>query len=242
MTELISIVIPTYNEEACLAATLTALRSRCPDAEIIVSDGGSVDRTVEIAASYGVQIIAAKLGRGQQLAAGAQSAKGEILWFLHADTIPGKAAYGALRSAMEDDRVVCGNFKLTFDGSSGNASTLTWIYPRLRWLGLAYGDSGIFARKKAYEKAGGFRDFPIFEDLDFIHRIKRTGIWKRLDAEISTSSRRFESKNFALMFAYWSYLQILYWCGVSPVKLGAMYKHVRGTLQSASSEGSAASS
>jgi len=88
---------------------------------------------------------------------------------------------------------------------------------------LFYGDSAIFVRRDVYEKAGGFRDFPIFEDLNFVRRIKRLGQTVHLPARVVTSSRRFENKSFALVFLCWTILQIFYWLGVSPHRLVKLY-------------------
>jgi hypothetical protein len=111
---------------------------------------------------------------------------------------------------------------------SGAARFLTWLYPRLRLLGLAYGDSGIFVRRAAYERAGGFKPFPIFEDLDLLRALWKQGRFVQAGACVVTSSRRFEGRSFTLTFARWSLLQGLYWLGVSPHTLARLYAPVRG--------------
>jgi hypothetical protein len=107
-------------------------------------------------------------------------------------------------------------------------SFLTWLYPRLRRLGLCYGDSGIFVRREAYQQLGGFRAYPIFEDLDLVQRLRKIGRVLHLPASVTTSSRRFEGRSFALTFARWSGLQVLYWLGVHPRTLGRLYTPIRG--------------
>jgi GT2 family glycosyltransferase len=123
--------------------------------------------------------------------------------------------------------VVGGNFRLRFDGAKRAARFLTWLYPQLRKLGLAYGDSGIFVRAAAYREIGGFKPFPIFEDLDLVRRLKRVGRVAHLPATVVTSSRRFEGRSFPLTFTRWAILQVLYWLGVHPRTLARLYAPIR---------------
>jgi hypothetical protein len=160
--------------------------------------------------------------------AGARAATGGVLWFLHADARPPEDSIDRIAEALADQRAVAGHFALRFEGVSRAARLLTWLYPRLRYLGLTYGDSGIFVRRGAYERVGGFRPYPIFEDLDLLKRLRRLGRVVRSPAVVVTSSRRFEGRSFALTFAWWTALQVLYWVGVPPERLGRMYAPVRG--------------
>ncbi len=220
----ISIVIPTLDEADSIAATLDALRFFGAETEIIVVDGGSSDATVSIAQNYGATILhSQKRGRGRQLQIGASAANGDVLWFVHADTIAPPDAIYQMKKALENSRVVGGNFTIRFDGDSRAARFLTWLYPKLNLLGLIYGDSAIFARRKVYERIGGFKAFPIFEDLDFVERLRTAGDVVTLPAIVETSSRRFEKKSFVLTFLRWTFLQILYWCGVPPDALLKFY-------------------
>src|SRR5205814_4864807 len=113
------------------------------------------------------------------------------------------------------------------DGNGRAARLLTWLYPRLRLLGLCYGDSAFFVRRAAYEGIGGFRPHPVFEDLDLVRRLRRRGHFVRVADRVVTSSRRFEGRSFALTFARWASLQALYWLGVPPHRLAGFYAHVR---------------
>lgn len=214
----ISVVIPTLNEAACLPALLADLR----EVEVIVADGGSVDATCSLA--HGATVIQAPLGRGSQLAAGARAASGDVLWFLHADTRVPADATVAIRRALADPAVGAGNFALRFDGDSRGARWLTWLYPRLGSFGLCYGDSGIFVRRSVYEQIGGFAAYPIFEDLDLVRRLRQVTRFVHLSPELLTSSRRFEAAGFERQFAKWCLLQLLYWVGVSPERLGRWYR------------------
>jgi rSAM/selenodomain-associated transferase 2 len=220
----ISIIVPTLNEADSIAETLDALTFFDEKTEIIVVDGGSDDATIAIVQNYDVKILhSSQRGRGQQLQIGGGAARGEILWFVHADTIVSSNAIREIKQVLKDSRVVGGNFTIRFDGERFAAKFLTWLYPKLNLLGLIYGDSAIFVRREIYEQIGGFRAFPIFEDLDFVERLRKTGEIVTLSSVVTTSSRRFENKSFVFTFSRWTILQILYWLGASPDKLLKIY-------------------
>lgn len=220
----LSVIIPTLNEEARIGSTIQSLRRLSEELELIVADGGSTDLTVSQALGAGVLVVEAERGRGQQLQAGAAQASGEVLWFVHADTVPPAGALSAIEAALADAGVAGGNFGLIFDGPSRAARQLTIIYPWLRILRLYYGDSGIFVRREVYQQIGGFRRIALFEDLDLAARMRRAGRFVHLPCNLTTSSRRFEQRSFALMWVRWTTLQVLYWCGVSPNRLARWYR------------------
>jgi rSAM/selenodomain-associated transferase 2 len=222
----VSIVIPTLNEAAHIGGVLEAAGKLCGSIEIIVVDGGSTDATVAMARAAGVQVLTSACGRGSQLRAGAAAASGSVFWFLHADTAPPADAVTHMMAALADSRVAGGNFNLLFAGA-GASRLLTYVYPRLRVLGLCYGDSGIFVRRSVCEQIGGLRPYPIFEDLDLVRRIHKAGRFVHLPCTIVTSSRRFEGRSFTLTFCLWSLMQILYWCGISPHLLARAYRPFR---------------
>lgn len=226
----LSIVIPTLNEAGSISTTLRSVGCMNERIEVIVVDGGSVDETVEIARKFGAHVITTERGRGLQLHSGARVAQGEALWFLHADTLPPHDAAARILDALaRDAEVVGGNFKIRFDGERNAARFLTWLYPQLRRLGLCYGDSAIFVRAATYRQVGGFKPFPIFEDLDLVRRLRRHGRLVYLPATVTTSSRRFEGRSFALTFARWACLQVLYWAGFHPRTLAQLYAPIRNT-------------
>lgn len=224
---MISIVVPTLNEEAAIAGTIRALQALQGEKEILIADGGSEDRTAAIAAELGVRVVACERGRGCQLRTAAAVARGDVLWFVHADTRPEARALEAIENALRNSAVTGGNFSLVFEGEHYSAGQMTTIYPYLRWLGLSYGDAGIFIRRSVYDAIGGCRPFPLFEDLDLVGRMKRHGRFVHLEARIFTSARRFEGPRYARVWALWIVLQILYWAGVSPHRLARWYLQVR---------------
>ena len=225
----VSIIVPTLDEAATVGATLGALKGLGDAAELIVVDGGSRDDTCAIARACGAHVVTGERGRGAQMHAGAKVARGDALWFLHADTAPPADALAQIATALAHDAAaVGGNFRIRFDGTDSAARFLTWLYPRLRRLGLCYGDSGFFVRREVYTQVGGFQAFPIFEDLDLLRRLRRRGRFLHLDATVVTSARRFAGRSFALTFARWSILQGLYWLGVHPRTLARLYAPIRG--------------
>jgi hypothetical protein len=128
---------------------------------------------------------------------------------------------------LSDAQAVGGNFRIRFDGHQRAARFLTGLYPQLGRLGLCYGDSAIFVRREAYHRIGGFKPYPIFEDLELVRQLRRNGRMAHALATVTTSSRRFEGRSFALTFARWSVLQLLYWMRVHPRRLARMYAPVR---------------
>lgn len=221
---LISVIIPTLNEEETIGPTLDAMLSGNGEVEVIVADGGSDDRTVEIARQFGARVISSDRGRGTQMDNGGRAARGQVLLFLHADTIvPSDLVKRIYEALLRDVEALGGNCDIRFDGTSRAATFMTWLYPKLGKLGLCYGDSGIFVRASVYQEIGGFNSFPLFEDLDFIKRLRKRGRVIHVPVTLVTSSRRFEGRRFPLMFTRWFILQTLFWIGVSPRTLSKLY-------------------
>ena len=228
----ISVIVPTLNEEFSIAETLDALCVLEDVSEIIVVDGGSVDKSVEIVENYknskSVKLIkTAKANRGNQLNEGTKYAVGDVFWFVHSDTRPANGCGKEITKVLSDENIVGGNFKIVFDGNGKWARFLTWLYPKLRFIGLAYGDSAFFVRRKIYEKSGGFRDLPLFEDVDLYKKLKKYGRFETVDLPVITSSRRFENRSFLFAFARWSLFQGLYWLGFPPHLLARKYEAIR---------------
>ena len=226
-TPTLSIIIPALNEAHSIGVTLDAVSRLSGRVELIVVDGGSDDETCEIARAYGVKVISSERGRGLQMHRGAAVARGDVFWFLHADTIVPEDSLDLIHEALRDEHVVAGNFDVRFDGRRAAARFMTWLYPQLRGLGLCYGDSAIFVRREAYEQVGGFKSFPIFEDLDLLRELKRLGGIVHVPATVVTSSRRFEGRSFPLAFSRWAGLQVLYWLGAKPKTLARLYAPIR---------------
>ena len=221
----VSVVIPTLDEADRLAALIEGLLREPELAEIIVADGGSTDDTPALAERLGARVIGTGRGRGRQLRAGADAARGEILLFLHADSIFPAGGLRALCAALDRDlRVPGGNFRVVFDGGSRFARGLTAAYPWLRHVTLYYGDSGIFARRSVCEAIGGIKPIPIMEDYDFVRRLERAGPTCRIEQPaLTTSSRKFEGRRAGAIIWGWVVIHVLYWLGVSPERLARLY-------------------
>lgn len=223
----ISIIIPTLNEELALPETLARLQAlRGWPVEVIIADGGSTDRTLEIAAAFGAKVVTGARGRGPQQHAGAVAASGDVLWFLHADTHPPPEALTAIQTAFEKPGVIGGHFLLRFTGSSFGARFVTGYQKMLRQLRLIYGDTAIFLRRPAYFDAGGFAAVPLFDDLELTRRVRRFGRFIAVPVPVTTSSRRFEGR-LGRTLAQWVLLQGLYEIGVPPRRLAILYRHLR---------------
>lgn len=228
----ISVIIPTLDEEASIAKTLDALSRLVNVSEIVVVDGGSADKTLEIIDNYDGSkklklIKLAEANRGNQLNEGTKHSSGEIFWFVHADTRPVQGCAKQIKELMRYDQVAGGSFKIIFDGKGNWARFLTWLYPQLRSIGLVYGDSAFFVRRETYEKIGGFRNLPLFEDVDLYKRVLKKGQFVYVDLPVTTSARRFENGSFIWTFLRWSIFQGMYWIGVPPRLMARKYKAIR---------------
>lgn len=222
----LSVIIPTLNESASLPVLLRALEGDENLKEIIVVDGGSTDATGQIATASGAKVITAQCGRGQQLCAGADAATGEVLWFLHADTVPqagaSEALVLALRRAAESPG---GNFRVKFDGDTDFAGWLTGFYSWLRSHGIYYGDSAIFVRKRVYQELGGLKAMALMEDYEFVRRLERTGPTLNIqDHVVNTSSRRFQDRAPWRIVIQWLIIHALFYCRISGARLAKIYR------------------
>ena len=223
---MISIIIPTLDEERSLPPLLAAIRQQGTAHEVIVVDGGSRDRTVELARSSGVRTLVSRSGRGAGMSIGADASRGDVLFFLHADSTLPPGALDRINQALSADaKIAGGNFRLVFDGDTDFSKRLTRFCAWIRLLGFYYGDSGIFVRRAVYEALGGFRPIPLMEDWDFVRRLQRFGRTCCItDPPLITSSRRFTGRHpFEIIYGLVR-IHVLFWFGVSPDRLVEMYR------------------
>lgn len=222
---MISVVIPTLNEAANLAALLDSLTSENTDHEVIVADGGSRDGTIELARAHGAAVVRGARGRGAQLRHGAEAARGETLLFLHGDSSFPAGGLGRIETVLAaSPEVVGGNFRLIFDGDSAFSRRLTKFYAWFRSHGLYYGDSGIFVRRAVYDAIGGMRAYAVMEDYDFSRRLERAGTSLCIgEPPLITSSRKFHGRWPPEIVWGWLKLHLLFHLGVDPERLAAMY-------------------
>ncbi len=193
----ISVVIPALNEQQAIARALQS--TRLPGVERIVVDGGSTDGTDETARSLGAdRVLRTAAGRARQMDAGFRAASGEAILFLHADTRLDPGWRDALARVLADPAVAGGAFRLRFDSGRGAFRVFeAFVRVRARLLGLPFGDQGLFVRRKLLEELGGVPDVPIFEDLDLVRAIRRSGRLALLEVSATTSVRRYERNGLA---------------------------------------------
>ncbi len=224
----ISVIIPTLNEGAGVAAAIThARRTAVPFAiEVIVCDGGSQDDTCTRARPVADKVLTSAVGRSRQMHAGALAATGDLLVFLHADTrLPDGWAAIVKEAWARSSAPVAAAFALGFDqdGFFYRMITVTAGW-RQRLTGVPQGDQAIVVSKAAYFAVGGFPDVPLLEEYGLIRKLKGMGRIVRLPARVLTSARRYE-KNGRL----WNNLRntiivALYYCGVSEERLACLYR------------------
>jgi rSAM/selenodomain-associated transferase 2 len=236
----ISVVIPVLNERASLPATIAALRACRSLSEIIVSDGGSTDGTVAwLQAQPDIVLVRSIRGKGPQINVGAAAAfdvsgasdpSGIVLLFLHADCLISQPAIDALHAAFADQQLAGGAFYVRFAESRPRSLRLVaWgINVRARFRNSATGDQGIFVRKSVFESIGGAPEWPLFEDVELVRRIRRAGKFTVLKTPVTVSGRRYIQHGvFRTALLIYS-LRFAYWLGVPPHRLKDWFRDARG--------------
>ncbi|HET6383856.1 MAG TPA: TIGR04283 family arsenosugar biosynthesis glycosyltransferase [Armatimonadota bacterium] len=223
---MLSILIPTLNEERALPDCLRRVREVAPAAEIIVSDGGSSDRTLSLAAPY-ARVVEGPSGRGRQLNRAAAHARGERLLFLHADTLlPWLNVEEEIARGMERPGILGGNFRIQFFPTDPAVRFLERMYNAARPIGLFFGDSAMFVRREPFLARGGFHREDLMEDVELARWMRRAGRTFRIEQPVRTSSRRFRGSAFRHV-ALWLSLYSLFYCGVPDRALARFYPAVR---------------
>ncbi|MGR3293884.1 MAG: TIGR04283 family arsenosugar biosynthesis glycosyltransferase, partial [Candidatus Scalindua sp.] len=206
-----SIIIPTINEERTISQCLETVVD-IPGIEVIVVDGGSTDRTVEIVGQYrDIKVVTSVMGRSVQMNKGAGCASGEILLFLHADCVLSREAVLNVRDVFGSSSFVGGAFKIRLLSDKFSYRLIEMgITLRSKLFKLPYGDQGLFVKRSVFEKLGGFREMSICEDLDFVYRLKKQGKIAILDERISSSIRRWENHGILRTFLRNQFLLVSY--------------------------------
>lgn len=245
----VSIIIPTLNEERTLPRTLRLLQRLCPEPlEIILVDGGSTDRTLQLADAIrpcfrSLQIIRSpQTSRAGQMNAGAARATGAILCFLHADTALPDDALGVMQHTLADPRTVAGGFISLMRGPS----TTRWLTsfhnyiktyyapllfrPHLFFRGarLLFGDQVIFCRREQFAAVGGYNgDLPIMEEADLLLKLVRFGRVRQVNRVVESSDRRVAAWGFWKANGIYLAIGFLWGVGYSPTKLKRWFTDVR---------------
>ncbi len=192
--------------------------------EVIVVDGGSSDNTCNKAEPYVDQlIISDQAGRASQMNIGAKASAGEILWFLHADTLIPEDAAITVVEALNNN--MWGRFNLYLSGRHPLLRIIgRMINIRSCWSGIATGDQGIFLTRTIFEKVGGYPLIPLMEDIALSKRLKREGRPACVKQQLITSSRRWEERGIVTTVVLMWRLRFAYWVGVSPHRIAKMYQ------------------
>jgi len=222
----LAIVMPALDEEAALGAHLPAALALAD--EVIVADGGGADATCEVAAALGARVVRGARGRAAQMNRGAELADGaDVLLFVHADTtLPDEAR--ALIAAATAAGAEGGGFRVRFAPATplfrlGSAV----VNLRTRLTRLPLGDQAQFVRRDVFAALGGFRDWPLLEDLDLAWRLRRRGRLVVLSAAVATSARRFQQRGILRTVATNWLIWSLFALGVKPQRLARLYANVR---------------
>lgn len=212
----LSVIIPTLNEERGLVGLLGVLRSSGVH-EVIVTDGGSSDCTVEVALQAGVKVVTAPQGRASQMNLAASMATGEFLLFLHADTLPPSGFPQIIERMLQSPATSAGAFRFELGGDLSSAPLIeSLVHLRCQLLGAPYGDQGLFIRRRIFRHLGGFPDWPVMEDLHLVRRLNRLGPVRTTRQPAITSSRRWESGGTVRTFFRHQLMLLAYFLGLPP--------------------------
>lgn len=227
MSAVVSIIIPALNESSRLETTLAALQGmREAGHEAILVDGGSGDATREIAAPRVDHVLLGPRGRARQMNAGARKARGDILLFLHADTILPPDSIAAFLEEFPSSGRSWGRFDVRLSGR-GPLLRLTahLMNLRSRLTGIATGDQAIFVQREAFEAIGGFPEIPLMEDIAISRALRRLSGPLCIRRPIVTSSRRWEERGvWRTILLMWR-LRLAYFLGADPRRLARSYYH-----------------
>lgn len=222
----ISAIVPVLDERAEIVPFLQSLAPlRAIGGEIIVVDGGSRDDTVACARPLADRVLTTASGRAVQMNAGAASAHGELLWFLHADTRPDPEALQDLERAATDRQFAWGRFGIRLSGERPLFRLVAGLINLRSCLtGIATGDQGLCMRRTLFEAVGGFPEIPLMEDVALSKSLRAVVRPRCLPVRLTTSSRRWESRGaWRTIWLMWC-LRWAYWRGADPAELARRYR------------------
>lgn len=219
----ISIIIPCLNEARFLPKTIENCKRLEGNFEIIVVDGGSSDGTITAIQKFeDVKLFASNQGRAVQMNYGAKKATGEILLFLHADTLLPHKTYTLITNQLQKKNFIGGSFRLKLDKKDVFLKFYSWC-SRFNLEFFTYGDHGIFMKRDVFMDIEGFKEIPFMEDIEIQKRLHRKGKFKKLNDYVVTSGRRFEKNGTFKQLCIDVILVGLYNLGIPPRKLKPFY-------------------
>lgn len=220
---LISIIIPALNEEASIAEVLEHSLKLKGHFEIIVVDGGSLDRTVEIAKRFeNLKVFQSVKSRARQMNFGAQHAQGDILLFLHADTFLPRDAYASIVELCQHPEIIGGSFRLIIKGTHPAFKFYAWC-SQFSLEFFTYGDHGIFIKAETFKVINGYKNIDFMEDVEIQKRLRKQGKFRKLKTSVITSNRRFQKNGIIKQLIMDTILVLLFKFGVSPNQLKHYY-------------------
>ena len=221
----LSVIIPTWRDAENLAVLLPKLSCLHGVAEIIVANASRDSDSAPLARQWGATLLkVSPPNRGAQMNAGAEMATGDVLLFQHADTDLQQVHADAIATALRNPEIIGGAFYRKFDGRHPR---LMWLEPVARFLsrhgGTLYGDQSVFVRREVFEELGGFKKFPLMEDVEFSKRMRAAGRIVLLDPPVQSSARHHTRKGAWRMTLRNALFIVLYKFGVSPARLHRWY-------------------
>ena len=217
-----TIIIPTLNEARYIQSTIQRIRDLNGSAQIIVADAESSDETVQLCQKEKLEVVFCKRGRGSQCNAGAEKASGDVLLFLHADTLLPENAFELLSTYFSNEEINVGTFRLSFDSPKSILRIYCW-FTKFDSMFTRFGDQCIVIRKSFFNKIGGFPDWPLFEDVHLLRLVRRKTKVISFPSAVITSSRRFMTRGLIKTQILNGFLLMLYLFGVSPSLLANWY-------------------
>ena len=225
---MISVIVPALNEAERITGLISSLQNLDGEKEIIISDGGSTDGTQQkLSAQRNITLINSPSGRARQMNAGAQISSGNILWFVHADSLVSPSSLNDIERAISDG-AIGGFFRLKF--YDADDLFMRFIertsHTRAKRFGLIFGDQGVFIRRDIFDSLGGFADVSLMEDWEISRRLKRfhkPGLIHALDTFIGTSARRYIVNGRLKTWFTMNFVKALYILGVNTETLRRIY-------------------
>jgi rSAM/selenodomain-associated transferase 2 len=220
---LISLIIPVRGEAPEVAERFRPF-SIAGKTEVLLADRGDCPETTRAFERIGARIVCGPGSRGRRLDRAARQARGDVLFFMHADSRPPENALAAIAETLEAG-AVAGAFSLAYESETAALAWIAWwANLRSRRLGLPFGDQGLFCRREAYAACGGFRDLSVCDDVDIVRRLKRFGRLTVRPEKTVTSPRRYaETGAVRQVLRNWRVLAG-YYAGASPERLERWYR------------------
>jgi len=217
MDRMITIIVPVYNEEKGIAKFIECLRGVAPNEtfELILVDGGSTDKTKQICRDNDVKVYESpQKGRARQMNFGAELASGDVLYFLHADSIPPENFVKDIQRNIERG-ISSGCYQLAFDPNHILLGVYSW-FTRFDIDFFRFGDQSLFVKKEDFLKSGGFNEsLDVMEDQQIVKDLKKIGAFTIMDGTVKTSSRKYLENGVIKLQVIFAIIVLLYYLGVS---------------------------